>query len=229
MGPKNVVMKFLRFACLEWWYVCNQGVGKLSDLPGLSVLAVVVGLGTLAGCNSEVAGRQAPCGNPFDALSVVCNDTGQIGANAVSSMASNYSAALVSTNNNVTQGTGSSTDANVITASVTTIGSPMAIDVGCTVTLTGGGTPGSSFTSGVLDVFMDGASVGSAKWDGTNLANFGGGGAPPAIQVTLSATNAPSPGAHTYALHAHVAGTGTAWSCTIGCVNNFIKVREIKR
>jgi hypothetical protein len=154
---------------------------------------------------------------------------GQIQANAASQMLSNYSATAVSTNNNVTQGAGSSTNANVITATITTSGFAMAIDVGCTVTLTGGGVPGSSFTSGILDVFMDGASIGSAKWDGTNLANYGGGSTPPAIQVTLSATNTPSPGAHTYALHAHVAGSGSAWSCTIACVNNFIKVREIKK
>jgi hypothetical protein len=215
MGEKNLIMKFLRYVLDEWYYVCNQGMGSLTNTGNAVVLAQVV----------EVLTRGALA---YGARTAVC-DTAEISANAVSTIISNFSAAVVSTNNNVTQGTGSSTDANVITAAVITNGHPMAIDVGATVTLTGGGSPGSSFVSGVLDVFMDGTSIGSAKWDLTNLANFGGGSTPPAIQVTLSATNTPSAGAHTYALHAHVAGTGSVWSCTIACVNNFIKVREIKR
>ena len=213
--PKNTVMKFLRFICGEWRYQCNQGVGSLAGCQGVVI--------------SQVVAVLPPMPASLENVETVTCDTGQVGANAVSQMVSNYSAAAVNTNNNVTQGAGSSTDANVITAAVTATGSPMAIDVGCTVTLTGGGSPGSSFTSGVLDVFMDGSSIGSAKWDGTNLANYGGGSTPPAIQVTLSATNTPAAGAHTYALHAHVAGSGSAWSCTIACVNNFIKVREIKK
>jgi hypothetical protein len=219
MGIKSkdpiLIAKFLRWVGYEWYTQCKDSI---ASLDGQVIAKVVAVLPLVSGSliESEVHARQAA-------------RCGQLGNNAASSMVSNSSAPAVNTNNNVTQGAGSSTDTNVITAAVTTFGYPMAIDVGCTVTLTGGGSPGSSFTSGVLDVFMDGTSIGSAKWDGTNLANYGGGSTPPAIQVTLSATNTPTAGAHTYALHAHVAGSGTAWSCTMSCVNNFIKVREIKR
>jgi len=153
----------------------------------------------------------------------------QVSANAVSQMISNYGFSTVTVNNNITQGVGSSTDVNVISASITTTGSPVAIDVTSTVTLTGGGVPASSFTACTLEVWMDGASIGSTKWDGKNLANFGGGSTPPAIPVTLSATHTPSAGVHTYSLHAHVAGAGSVWSCTMACDANFIKVREIKK
>lgn len=86
MGSKNVIMKFLRFVCGEWWYVCNQGIGKLSSCGGVAVLAMVVGVVPLAGCNSPAGARQSPCGNPFDALSIACNDTGDLGLNAATSV-----------------------------------------------------------------------------------------------------------------------------------------------
>jgi hypothetical protein len=156
-------------------------------------------------------------------------DTSQIGPNAVSQMISNYGFFTVSVNNNITQGSGSSTDVDVITAHITTAGFPVAIDVSSTVTLTGGGVPASSFTACTLEVWMDGASIGSTKWDGKNLANYGGGSTPPAIPVTLSATNTPGAGVHAYSLHAHVSGAGSVWSCTMACDASFIKVREIRK
>jgi hypothetical protein len=224
----------------ENFLLTNEDATKVTTHKLLGVVRAVIRNGVmlsvlslaapLSGCalSTDIA-RQAACGNPFDAKSAQCISIASIDPNATSQIASVFSAALIATNNNVLDGPGSSTDAAVIQATVATTGSPMAIDVGCTVSLTGGGAPASSFTSAILDVYMDGLSIGSAKWDGTNLANYGGGSSPPALQVTLSTTNIPPAGVHTYTLHAHVAGTGSVWSCTINCVNNFLKIREIKR
>jgi hypothetical protein len=83
---KKVFMNFLRFACFEWWTVCNEGVGKLEILPGLQIIAMVVGVTTLGACAPSATARQSPCGNPFDAMSVVCADTPQSRANAFTSV-----------------------------------------------------------------------------------------------------------------------------------------------
>jgi hypothetical protein len=92
---KVTVMKFLRFAAYEWYYLCNQGIGSLTKCGGI-VLSMVVAVIPLAGCATEAQARAAVCGNPFDAESVSC-DTAQIGLNA---------ATVTTINNNAGGGTG---------------------------------------------------------------------------------------------------------------------------
>lgn len=212
---KNIVLKFLRFLGGEWWYQCNQGIGSLSKIDGI-VTDMVVEVVPLGGQEqSEVR---------LGAETVIC-DTAQFGLNAASQIVSNYSATTVSTTVNIIS---HPVDTVIISASITTTGAPMAIDVGTSIAFTGAHSVNNGLTSAILDVYMDGTSIGSANWDGTTLGNSYTTGSP-VLQVTLSATNSPAAGAHTYSLHLHMDGAGSVLSYTAACSNNFIKVREIKR
>jgi hypothetical protein len=150
--------------------------------------------------------------------------SGQIASNAASQMISNYAAGAITTTLNILSHPVNTT---LVSAGIVTTGGAVAVDVGTSIVFSGNPTVNNSLTSAVLEVFMDGASIGSASWDGALYGDVAG--PTPALPVMLSVVNAPSAGAHNYSLHLHLDGSGIALSMTTTCTNNFIKIREIKK
>lgn len=153
-------------------------------------------------------------------------DTGNIVANAASQMVSNYSATRVAC---AAGGQFVLTEYTVISATMTCTGSPVAIDIGCSCSV--GGPTGSSLYILDIQVYRDGASISSSVWDatdGSTIIQFGNAGLP-AAQVSVSATDSPSVGSHTYSMHLRLSRDSTTGGISAFCRNNFIKLREIKR
>ena len=208
---KNVVMKFLRFACFEWWYVCNQGIGALTNLPGLKVLSQVVG--TLP--------RDAAGWHPNTRVAV--RDTAQLGLNAASQIASSYTGLLTSVIGQV-GGTNPGVS-NILSITLICTGAPIAIDVYGSVT--GGNTAGATCSAGSLTVQRDGAAITASNF---NLAPLINSGAIAPTPITLSLTDAPAAGSHTYTVHVSVTASGTGGSDSqANFGQTFMKIREIKR
>lgn len=154
------------------------------------------------------------------------SDTAQIGVNAASTMNS----AAVSSSISVVAGlAGVLVNTDIISFTLTTTGQPVAIDAACTAFT--GGASGVSCSIVNLSVYRDGTQVAGMIWDPTNggLTNIGGSSIAFAIPVTLTVTDAPAAGSHTYTLHGQIQRASGAGTMTIACTENFIKVREIKR
>jgi hypothetical protein len=158
---------------------------------------------------------------PGTTLDVI--DTPEIRANGVSQMGSNFSATLVQ---NVTGPSGTVVDTTIITLTVTTTGFPVAVDA-----MTNGswGTSSGPINPAIalLSVYRDGTILPSSQYDGTQYV--AGRAQSPNIPVTLSITDSPAAGSHTYELHYQGKSTGVTGTITADFVNNFIKVREIKK
>jgi hypothetical protein len=183
----------------------------------------------MAGESPEAAVHLAPLRNIRRAGKLLFNvvDTTQINLNATSSVASAQSATTV----NVTGINGTTVNQDIISLTVTTFGSPMAIDAGSSIFA--GAANGNSLNPFNVSIYRDGTLVSGTVWDPTN-----GGSAPitstsilTSLQTTLSVVDFPSAGTHTYTLHCtmllnHVSGTVLGFA---NFSNNFIKVREYKR
>lgn len=150
--------------------------------------------------------------------------TAQMAANAITSISTGVSAAVVS---NGGSGFGPVHDLDIITVTVTTTGAQVEIDVGSMVQYASG--PSASMPTCNLQVYRDGNPVPGMKFDPT----FGGavsiGTSVVTTQVTLTVLDTPGAGSHTYALHSQVQKSGTSGSVFLSCSNNFIKVMEIKK
>jgi hypothetical protein len=149
-------------------------------------------------------------------------DTPQLGANAASQMASNYSATAVT---NTTAVSGTTIQTTVISVALTTTGFPVAVDAMCVASWST--STAAHANTALLSVYRDGVIVPSSNFDGTSYV--AGRTAGPAIPVTLSVTDTPPAGAHTYELHYTGQSGGTSGTVTATMINNFIKVREIKK
>lgn len=155
-------------------------------------------------------------------------DTTQIGQNAASSVASAQSATTVGVSMNSSAGFTRSVD--IISATVTTTGNPVAIDTASNVVATAAHQ--CVINPFNISVYRDGTQIASSIWDPTNA------GANPVTEnysvngqlITLSVTDTPTAGTHTYTMHvnATTGGIGVVVGI-INCTNNFIKVREYKR
>lgn len=153
-------------------------------------------------------------------------NTGKIAGNAVSQMASNFNATAVVNTSTVS---GVVIDTTVISVTVATTGAPMAIDA-----MTVGSwnsVPNGSPSTALLSVYRDGAIVASSQYDASQyVLGRSGPSTSPQIPITLSVTDSPAAGTHTYELHYKAQTTGpSTGSVTATLVNNFIKVREIKK
>lgn len=217
---KREFINFLRFACFEWWTVCNEGVGKLENLPGFNIIAMVVGVTTLSAC-----------GKRFDAMPVVSNDTSLLGANAASQiLAQSFSGIFPATIFGITVPANSTTAlTSVFTQTGTMTGAPVAIDLvmGLAVSLGAGAT---SWSAGVT-VYRDGSPITGATVVTLNSANSvwaAATGNTYPIALTF-VDGAPTAGSHTYAimLTGTVAG-GTA-NETVNATTCSFKIREIKK
>jgi hypothetical protein len=153
-------------------------------------------------------------------------DTPQLGVNAASVMTSAQSAATV-----VNTGVHSTLeDKDMISVTVTTSGFPVAIDAACSALIFT--ASGSSMSVANLKIYRDGAPVAGAVWDPTNGGTIAVGFAtmPQGAQVTLTVTDTPAAGTHTYTLHSQCTlQFASSGSGNIQTSNNFIKVREIKK
>lgn len=150
-----------------------------------------------------------------------------IDPNAVSTIGSASSAAAV-TNVGIHS---TLVNKDMISLAVTTIGAPVAVDVSCTAFV--GFTTSATFSTCNLQVYRDGAAVsGATIWDPTNSGAISvtNSTIPGGLQVTLSVTDTPAAGSHTYTLHSQtVLVFPSSGSGQLQTTNNFIKVREIKR
>lgn len=177
---------------------------------------------------------QGQTSNPDPAVTGVAGTAGQvdtpfIAGNAASQMISSFSSAQRTDQANAST---SPIDADLASATITTTGSPIAIDWsvnwGC-------GANGSNTINALkFSIFRDGSVLSSGQGIYTNntppmTGNFSN------LQLsTMVATDAPSAGSHTYTLHMTVSGTGTGTGVPISTAamfttNAFIKVREIKK
>lgn len=149
-------------------------------------------------------------------------DTPQINTDAVSTMGSNFSATPVTNTSTVS---GIVVDTTVISLTVTTTGAPVAVDVVTVGSWADLGTANPNIA--LISVYRDGAIVSSSQFDASQYIT--GRSVSPQIPVTLTVTDAPAAGSHTYELHYQGKSGGTTGSISATLANNFIKVREIKR
>jgi Putative phage tail protein len=197
--------------------------------------------GTLLYTSSPGAGLRLYLDSSFDSVggavdSIAFGPTGtvadittaQLGANSASTVGSAESATLVEVSGS--SPSGHVVDVDVISLEVTTDGSPMGIDAGCSAWfLVGAGT---SLNPCTLSIYRDGSLVPGTVYDPTND------GADPlapteasqAQQVTLSVMDTPDAGTHTYTLHAQLAmNYASSGAGEMNCINNYIKVRGYLR
>lgn len=182
-----------------------------------------------------ISGKTYYATGAFNQIGAACNslefgpgsliplaDTAQINSNAVSSMGSNFSATAVT---NLSAVSGVVVDTTVISLTVTTTGAPVAVDA---MTVASWGQTGNAGPIiALVSVYRDGTVIASSQYDGSQYVT--GRTTSPAIPVTLSVTDAPAAGSHTYTLHYQAKTGGTTGTIQATMVNNFIKVREIKR
>jgi hypothetical protein len=142
--------------------------------------------------------------------------------NAAGTIGSNFSAAAVVCG----AGVGNTHDTDVISLTVTTTGAPVEVDGFCNFAASH--TNNAVFNQALFSIYMDGTIISSAQYDATQESNRQINSAD-VLPVTLTVTNAPPLGSHTFTLHAHVSIGGTLGVGQVSCTNNFIKVREIKR
>jgi hypothetical protein len=149
-------------------------------------------------------------------------DTGQINANAVSQIISNYNASGVLA---VYPGSSTPTLTNLISATIVCTGSPIAIDAMANVLMQF--TTSYTLNLAQLVILRDGTALSNVLWDGSA---YTGATALGNIPVTITLADAPTAGSHTYTLAANLAGTNHATgNFDVNCTQLFIKVREIKK
>lgn len=170
---------------------------------------------------------QGQTSNPYPGVTGISGtaipvDSAFLAANSASQMVANFSATAVTNTSTVS---GTPVDTAVISVTLTTIGSPIAIDAMTVVSWASTGT--ASPSTALISVYRDGAIIASSQFDGSQyiIARFGSA----QIPVTLTVTDAPAAGSHTYELHYRGVTGGTTGNIQATLVNNFIKVREIKK
>ncbi len=159
---------------------------------------------------------------PTTNLAVV--DTSGLGANASGQLGSAVAAGTTAVSSTVS---GAIVDVDIVSISITTTGSPVGVDVTGQVQASNTGTAGP--TIGLLTVRRDGTDVGTAQfdfkdaWTNLQVSRFWEG------PMTLTITDTPSAGSHTYTLHgkAQCAGGSGGWGCNV--FNATIKAREYKK
>jgi hypothetical protein len=150
---------------------------------------------------------------------------GQLGDNAASQMISAQANSSIQTLN--VNASNSPVNSDLQTVTITTSGFPVAIDL--SVNWDVGTSAAGVVTSFALYCYRDGSNTGSAGYV-TNGAPAVG----PSSLATLSVTDMPSAGTHTYTLRMVASGTGsgTGTPAPTGVVNYwsaFVKAREIKK
>lgn len=200
-------------------YLLNKVVIRTVSVSGLTLYAFVPIEASGSGWNSVNFG-------PTPSLAVI--DTSVVSDNAMSQIISN----TISGNTPYTLT--SAVSADVITATVVATGAPMGIDVTWTqgAVHNPGGSGGLFVSPMTATVTRDGTAIGVASVDiydwiqsstpvGSPIVDW-------STQMTLTVSDAPSAGSHTYALHLNAASTGgTASFLSMG--NVVIKVREYKK
>jgi hypothetical protein len=186
------------------YLVCNDSMFEL----GRNRITGVVRAVTRAGAAAALSALSA-CGTNIE-------------DNAVSQTVSNYSATLASYSpplSGVTQ------DADVISASITTTGGLVAIDVSTNCLLSYAAT----YYWGIatVSVARGGTPLTSSNFDLIALGYSASGS--PGATITLSTTDAPAVGTYTYSLHFHYAASGASGTPTAKFTSNFIKIREYKK
>jgi hypothetical protein len=146
----------------------------------------------------------------------------QVTLEAASEIISNFSAAQVVSN------VGTATvNTTIISITASTGGFPVALDAMCNADAAQVVGP-TNLTSCVVSIYRDGAQVASSAYDFTVAAKrIITAGQSENVPITLSVTDTPSAGTHTYELH--VKSTNASGAILLGFINNFIKYRLIKR
>jgi hypothetical protein len=150
------------------------------------------------------------------------NAIGCIAPNAASQVASNYNAAGVTA---VYPNSSTPTLTNLISATVTATGAPVAIDAMANVKM----EFSTLYTLNLaqLVILRDGVALSNVLWDGSG---YTGSTIIGNIPVTLTLTDTPSAGSHTYTLAANLAGTNSGTgNFDLKCTQLMIKIREYKR
>jgi hypothetical protein len=120
-------------------------------------------------------------------------------------------------------------DVDVITGTIITTGRPIAVDASTFFSI--GNSNNNAPNMCKLTVRRDGSDVGTAIFDGyaawlnansSGQRSWNG-------QVTLTITDAPAAGSHTYAFHITGSAGGTAGASLASATNTTFKIREIKR
>lgn len=228
LGENFVICKILRWIVDEWYVVFKDGMSPLSRYGAVvaQVVAVLPLIAPLTGCapTPEHTRQDHVCNNPFDAASPAC---ASIDPNAVSTIGSANSATNVASGGAINV----NTNTTVISLTVTTTGAAVEVDASCTAQILN--SVGGFMTVANLKIFRDGSAVSGAEWDPTNggsSGNLNSTTMPQSQQVTLTVTDAPAAGSHTYSLVMNTTWShSTSGIASLNCFNNFIKVREIKR
>lgn len=201
-------------------YLLNKAVIRTVSVSGLTLYAFVPIEAPGSGWNSVNFG-------PTPSLAII--DTSVVGKDAASQIIT----AVLSGNSTFDVHVGA-VNADVLTAAITSTGSPVGIDVTSTLSA---GLEHASFTSPMnAIVTRDGTQIGTAQFDiydwvvnttatGTVIAEW-------STQLTLTVVDAPSAGSHTYALHLNSAQASASAGTVVADViftNSVIKVREYKR
>lgn len=184
--------------------------------PGLTLF----GLGVMEDVGAAVDSlRMAPGGN----LALI--DTGQVGIDAASQIISATSGTFFIT----CSVSGVQQDADGTSITIQTHGYPIGIDFMCDVQASSAGN--GHLTMGLITIRRDGTDIGSAQFDvfGAVTTLAPAGNVPFAGKVTLTATDTPSAGSHTYTVHVKGTAAGTLGSYTISCSTPSMKIREYKR
>lgn len=178
--------------------------------------------------NTSGAGLNSLSFGPTTSLAVT--DTSQVRDNAISQIVSAVRASTVvnSFHNTIA-------DYDDLTASITTTGNPVGVDVTMEILVVLSGTTASSCNSPMtVTVTRDGSQIGTAQVNVYDyVTNTSPSGSPVVewtMQGTLTVVDAPAAGAHTYAIHVHAAASASSGTVhNIGTTNPAIKVREYKK
>lgn len=156
-------------------------------------------------------------------------DTSQIGANAVSQIVSATRASASSYSFHTTL-----VDVDDLTASITTTGNPVGIDVTFELEVATNGGIASIASPMTATVTRAGSAIGTSVINiydyVVNTQPVGSPASGWTVQQTLTVMDTPAAGTYTYALHLHAAASGGAGSVhNLGTVNPTLKIREYKK
>lgn len=201
-------------------YTINGVPVRTVSVSGLTLYGFCPFNGALSGINTLSFG-------PTTNLAIT--DTSQISNNAVSQI---VSAVLSSTGSIGIISAAANLD--IITASITTAGGIVGVDVTATVTV---GLEHATLNSPVVAIITrDGSQIGTGQFDMYDwVINTTPTGSPNQVystQLTLTVVDAPSAASHTYALHLNAAQASNSGGSVVGTIlltNAALKVREYKK